>query len=139
MLKTRHVLFVGLIWLICIFCAWSYVTIIKYVQETKASLRISSVNSKNEVEQTIFRLQYYPGERCLTSLHFTSISLHFTSISPHPLLAAILIFVWLGITGCRFYSSLYPDRHLPNWALGTGHAILNMQGLLNGIVFFSVS
>lgn len=53
-------------------------------------------------------------------------------------ISAILIFVWSGITMCRIYSSIYPDRHLANWALGSGHALLNMQGLLNGIIFFSV-
>lgn len=48
------------------------------------------------------------------------------------------MFVWFGITMCRLYTSLFPSKTLPIWALCTGHAILNTQGLLNGIVFFSV-
>jgi ABC-type Fe3+-siderophore transport system permease subunit len=51
----------GIIWMVCIYCAWSYVTVIRYVVETKRSLRTSSVNSRTDVERTIFRLQYYPG------------------------------------------------------------------------------
>lgn len=55
------------------------------------------------------------------------------------LFQAILMFVWLGITACRIYSSIYPNRHLANWALGTAHAVLNLQGFLNCLVFCSVS
>jgi hypothetical protein len=54
------------------------------------------------------------------------------------LCAAILIFCWLGITCCRIYSSLFPSKPLPVWALCGGHAILNTQGFLNGVVFCSV-
>lgn len=45
----------------------------------------------------------------------------------------------MGITACRFYSSIYPERLLPIWALGSSHFILNLQGFLNAVVFCSVS
>lgn len=122
----------GLIWLTCIFCAFSYVAIVKYVRDIKEQLRnsvLSMTKGPSEMEKTIYRLQYYPGTVIPSSSIFHSLSYSFL---------AILMFVWTGITLCRLYSSIYPHRVLPIWALCTGHAILNTQGLLNGIVFFSV-
>jgi uncharacterized membrane protein YciS (DUF1049 family) len=124
----------GLIWATCIFCAFCYVAIVKYVQEIKKQLRnsvLSSNKGPSEMEKTIYRLQYYPGPSFLPLLFLFV----YDSLPPPP---AILMFVWFGITLCRFYSSLYPNQGLPIWALCTGHAILNTQGLLNGIVFCSV-
>ena len=54
----------GIIWGVCIFCAWSYKTIFKFVQDLKEQLRTSVLTSNrgpSELERTVYRLQYYPG------------------------------------------------------------------------------
>jgi hypothetical protein len=77
-------------------------------------------------------IQVPPSSSCFVPSSLLLISLlRLTSL-------AILIFCWLGITACRFYSSLYPEKVLPIWALGTSHFILNLQGFLNAFVFCSV-
>jgi hypothetical protein len=54
----------GIIWVICIFCAWCYITIFKYVKELRDQLRSSVLRSNatpTEMERTVYRLMYYPG------------------------------------------------------------------------------
>lgn len=56
----------GIIWSVCIFCAWCYITIFRYVQEVREALRqsaLSVTNERSEVERTVYRLQYYPGKK----------------------------------------------------------------------------
>ncbi len=80
---------------------------------------------RSDVEKTVFRLQYYPGEFLFLQMSYVCD-------------LAILILVWLPITACRIYTSIHPHRYLANWALGSAHALLNSQGWLNALVFCSV-
>jgi hypothetical protein len=60
-----------LIWLTCIFCAFCYIAIVRYVQDIKEQLRGSVLSSRkgpSEMEKTIYRLQYYPGTSLPVSL-----------------------------------------------------------------------
>jgi hypothetical protein len=62
----------GIIWAVCIYCAWCYITIFKYVNEMREALRnsVRSVtNERSDVEKTVYRLQYYPGKgrQCIDS------------------------------------------------------------------------
>jgi hypothetical protein len=60
----------GIIWAVCIFCAWSYKTIFQFVQDLKIQLRTSVLRASkgpSDLERTVYRLQYYPG-RCVYSL-----------------------------------------------------------------------
>jgi hypothetical protein len=84
----------GVIWSVCIFCAWCYITIFRYVQEVREALRqsaLSVTNERSEVERTVYRLQYYPGPslilllRAFLSLAHITPSLNFFS-NPHLLL-----------------------------------------------------
>lgn len=71
----------GIIWSVCIFCAWCYITIYHYVQEVREALRqsaLSVTNERSEVEKTVYRLQYYPGYNLIFSSHqFTLFSSNF--------------------------------------------------------------
>lgn len=67
----------GIIWSVCIFCAWCHITILRYVQKVREALRqsaLSVTNERSEVEKTVYRLQYYPGFCSLYMLRNFSIS-----------------------------------------------------------------
>jgi hypothetical protein len=54
-----------IVWVVCIFCAWSYKTVFQYVQQLKAQLK-TNIRQNQEpcnLERTVYRLQYYPGTR----------------------------------------------------------------------------
>lgn len=64
----RFVTHYGIIWCICIICAYCYVTIYKFVKENREKLkRNSSVSlysplARTDVEKIVYKLQYYPGK-----------------------------------------------------------------------------
>lgn len=100
------------VWAICLCNGILYFKILSYFKTIKERNRQSVLqglhSGPDRVEQAILRLQYYP---------------------------AILIFCWSGLIILRIYE--FFSTNFPCWTLWLSIALVNSQGALNSIVFFS--
>ena len=77
-IAMRYSLYYGIIWFVCLYCIWAYISIYKFITNIKKQLQANrtplnnpnnNYNNNNnrekkeifDIEKTIYRLRYYPG------------------------------------------------------------------------------
>lgn len=69
----RYLLYYGIVWFVCLYSLWAYITIYNYILSLRTHLQTSITS--NEIERTVYRLRYYPGLLSLPSLSTSLLSL----------------------------------------------------------------